>query len=95
MSRRKINPILLAGGVVVIVIGFLLFVPYILGATAGGADIQKYNGTSDQGNETVRIAGVVNTFYVGMTSTPMVLAAFVSALFVVVMAALWVLKKNH
>lgn len=95
MRKKGIHPILLAGGVVVIVIGFLLFVPYILGATAGQSDLEKYNGTSQQGNETVRISGVASNFFVGMTSAPLVLAAYATSLFVVVASILWVLRKNR
>ena len=94
-KRGRVNPLIIAGGVVVIVVAFLLFVPAILGATSAGSDIEKYNGSSQQGNDTARIAGVIDTYFVGLTGIPLVLAAFATALFVVIIAMIWVLKRNR
>ena len=88
-KRNKIHPIFIAGGVVVIVVALLLFTPAILGATAAGSDLEKYNGSSQQGNDTVRIAGAVDTYLVGLTSIPLVLAAWASALFAVIIVIIW------
>lgn len=96
MARKnRVHPLLVAGGVVVIVLALLIFTPFILGATASGNDLEKYNGSSQQGNDTARISHEMNSFFVGLTGIPLVLAAFVSALFVVVIAVMWVLKKNR
>lgn len=97
MARRrgKINPIFIVGGMVVIVLIFLLFTPAILGAASAGNDLEKYNGTSQQGNDTARIAGVVNGFLVGATSIPLMVAAYAVALLAFVAVILWILKNNR
>jgi hypothetical protein len=94
MSRKKANSLLIMGGVVAIVVMFLIFVPAILGATASQNDLEKYNGSSNQGNETVRISGVVNTFFVGITGIPLVIAAMLTALAVVMVAVLMLARKK-
>lgn len=93
-KRNRVNPLIIAGGVVVIVVAFLLFVPAILGATSAGSDIEKYNGSSQQGNDTARIAGVIDTYFVGLSGIPLTLAAFATALFVVILAMLWLLRSK-
>jgi hypothetical protein len=96
MGRKKgIHPVLIAGGVVVIVVAFLIFVPAILGATASGSDLEKYNGTSQQGNDTVRIASVVNNYLVTVTGLPLTVAAYATVLFVFVAVVLWVLRSTR
>lgn len=92
--RNRINPLFIAGGVVAIVVLFLIFTPAILGATASGNDLEKYNGTSQQGNETVRIGHAMNTYFVGLSGIPLTLAAFATALFVVILAMFWLLRSK-
>jgi hypothetical protein len=94
-KKGRINPIIVAGGVVVIVILFVLFTPAILGSASSSGNLEKYNGTSNQGNDTARIANSIDNFFVGLTGIPLTLAAFVAALFVVVIAIIWVLKRNR
>jgi hypothetical protein len=93
-KRSRIHPLFIAGGVVAIVVLFLIFTPAILGATAAGNDLEKYNGTSQQGNETVRIGHAINTYFVGIAGIPLTLAAFATAIFVAILAMLWLLKSK-
>jgi len=83
--KKKMSKIVLVGGAMLIVILFVLFVPYILGATAAeGADLQKYNGTSQQGNDTVRAYSAMNTMLIGLTSISLeTIAIFVAILCVI------------
>lgn len=94
-KRRGAHPILVVGGIVAIVIALLIFTPAILGATSSGNNVEKYNGTSQAGNDTARIAGGVNTFFVGITGIPLTLAAFATALFAFIVIILWILKRNR
>ena len=90
MARKKgIHPVWIAGGVVVIVMAFLLFTPAILGSAAASGDLEKYNGSSQQGNDTVKTASVINGFLVGMTGIPLVVAAFVVAIIAFLVVIIW------
>lgn len=85
------HPIVIVGGIMAIVILLFLFVPSILGATSlSGGNLTKYNGTSDQGNNTARAAGVLDTYLVGLTGIPLEIFMFLVAIACVVVIVLWV-----
>lgn len=94
MKRKGLHPIILVGGVVAIVLIFLLFVPSILGATAAQNDLEKYNGTSQQGNDTARISGVLDRYLIGVSGLPLTWMAWFVALFAVIVVILWAFKRH-
>lgn len=94
MKKKGIHPILLAGGVLVILIGLAIFVPAILGSVSGSSDLEKYNGTSDQGNQTVRIAHSIDSFFVGMFDVPLFLGTLLISIFIIILAMLYLSKSG-
>jgi len=93
-TKKRMNGIVLVGGVLAIVILFVLFVPAILGATASQGDLEKYNGSSQQGNDTVRIAKSMDTFFVGLTNAPLQIAAIFLAIVCVMITILMFARKR-
>lgn len=89
MGKRKGHPIVIVGGIVVIIVAFIIFVPAILGATAAGGDLEKYNGTSQQGNDTVKTAHAINTYLVGITGIPLTIIAFAVGILMFLVVIIW------
>lgn len=94
-KRRGLHPIVMVAGVLVILILFLIFTPAILGATAANGDLEKYNGTSQQGNDTVRISGVLNTYLVGVTTVPLEWVVMLVAIFCVIVVLVWAFGRKR
>lgn len=93
-KQGKMNSLVIVGGAMAIIMLFVIFTPAILGATAGDRDLEKYNGTSQAGNQTVKTASVIDTYLVGLTGMPLQVIAFFVAIFCVIAAVLWMGKKN-
>lgn len=89
------HPIVVVGGVMAIIILFVIFVPAILGATAADRDLEKYNGSSPQGNQTVKTANAIDKYLVTLTGMPLYVIAFFVAISCVIAVVLWTLKKNR
>jgi hypothetical protein len=94
-KRRGLHPVVMAAGVMVIVLLLFIFTPAILGATAANGDLEKYNGSSQQGNDTVRISGVLDTYLVGITSISFELVVMLVALFCVIVVIIWAFGRKH
>jgi hypothetical protein len=94
-KRRGLHPIVMVAGVLVIVLLFFIFTPAILGATASNGDLEKYNGTSQQGNDTVRISGVLNTYLVGVTTLPLTWVVMLVAIFCVIVVLVWAFGRKR
>lgn len=88
MKRRKINPIFLVAGIVVIVLGFIIFVPVLLGTASESYNLEKYNQTGPLGNATViAMSGLTGIFSLlsgaPLTMLGVFLAAAVLALVII------------
>jgi predicted RND superfamily exporter protein len=97
MGKRKgLHPVVMVAGIMVIVLLFFIFTPAILGATAANGDLEKYNGSSQQGNDTVRISGALNTYLSGITGISFEMVVMLVALFCVIVVLVWAFgRRKH
>lgn len=94
MRRKNKTTLFVVGGVMILVIIFMLFIPAILGSASASSDLEKYNGTSDAGNQSVKTAGVINNFLATVSGLGMYLVVF-SVAIVIVCAAIMMMLRRH
>lgn len=91
-KKHGMHPLVLMGGIAVIVLLFVIFVPVILGATANSRDIERYNGTSQTGNETVSAANAIDSYFVGLIGIGMLPVALLVGVFCAVAGVIYVIR---
>lgn len=94
MSRKSLDPAMVALGIVAFLAVFIIFVPAILGTAAGAHNIEKYNGTGAAGLATPKAMHGVETLLIGVTThMPMVLAIFAVLILIAIVLMMAMRKK--
>lgn len=93
MKRRKINPLFLVAGIVVIIIGFVIFVPALLGAASETYNLERYNNTGPVGNSTVVMMSGISGLFAMLSGTPLVMLAMGTSIVILALVFISVLRK--